>query len=88
MTDSITPEQRCRRVLYRASHRGTKEMDWLLGRYAAAALPAMNGEELALFEEMLALSDPEIEGWIRCDEPPLAFRKIIADIRAFHGLGS
>ena len=39
MTDDA--ETRRRRAAYRACHRGTKEMDWILGRFAEAALPAM-----------------------------------------------
>ena len=32
-------EMRRRRAAYRASHRGTKEMDIILGRYAEAGCP-------------------------------------------------
>ena len=39
MTDDV--ETRRRRAAYRASHRGTKEMDWMLGRYAERALPGV-----------------------------------------------
>jgi len=31
-----------RRALYRAEHRGTKELDWLLGRFARAELGGKN----------------------------------------------
>lgn len=58
------PETLRRRVLYRASHRGTKEMDWLLGRYAQAKVPDMTADELSGFEEFLALPDPEIQNWL------------------------
>jgi antitoxin CptB len=51
-------EERRRRAQYRAAHRGTLEMDWLLGRYAAAALPAMPQAELDRFEGLLTLPDP------------------------------
>ena len=34
MTDDV--ERRRRRAVYRACHRGTKEMDWILGRFRAA----------------------------------------------------
>ena len=49
-------ELRRRRAAYRAAHRGTKEMDWLLGRYGAAHLDAMSEAELATFEQLLSLS--------------------------------
>ncbi|MGE3067409.1 MAG: succinate dehydrogenase assembly factor 2 [Hyphomicrobiaceae bacterium] len=85
-TDDI--EVRRRRAAYRAGHRGTKEMDWLLGRYADAVLPALPVAELAAFEELLALPDPELHAWI-IDPAPIAGRAIaelIGRIRAFHGL--
>ena len=38
MTDDA--ETRRRRAVYRACHRGTKEMDWILGRFAERSLAA------------------------------------------------
>ncbi len=81
-------EMRRRRAAYRAAHRGTKEMDWFIGRFAAAALPAMDGERLDVFERLLALPDPDIEQWLR--EPATVagreFAGLIGEVRAFHGL--
>lgn len=79
---------RRRRAAYRAHHRGTKEMDWLLGRYADAHLENLADTDLAEFERFLELPDPELQKWIL--EPALAagvdFDGLIARIRAFHGL--
>jgi antitoxin CptB len=61
-------EDRRRRALYRATHRGTKEMDWLLGRFATARLPAMNEVQLAEFERLLALPDPDLQVWLLTGE--------------------
>ncbi|TMJ66522.1 MAG: succinate dehydrogenase assembly factor 2, partial [Alphaproteobacteria bacterium] len=44
MTDDV--ERRRRRAVYRACHRGTKEMDWILGRFAQAALADMPSDGL------------------------------------------
>jgi antitoxin CptB len=81
-------ETRRRRAAYRAAHRGTKEMDWLLGRYASARLDAMDAETLATFERVLSLPDPELRGWIldpgSLDESDLL--ATIRDLRRFHGL--
>ena len=41
---------RRRRALWRATHRGSKEMDFLLGRYAEQTLDGMNAAEIAVFE--------------------------------------
>lgn len=84
MPQEIDPQARLRRVHYRANHRGTKEMDILLGRFADAALNEMSAGEMVLFEQMLALPDPQIDGWIRGDQPPEIFADLIQRIRAFH----
>jgi antitoxin CptB len=88
MADETDIDSRRRRAAYRASHRGTKEMDWVLGRYADARLGAMSAEALSLFERLLALPDPEL-----CDmllpphtPAPAEFAGLIAAVRAFHGL--
>ncbi len=52
---------RRRRALYRAQHRGTKEMDHLLGRFAEARLAEMDDAALGLFETLLALPDPDLQ---------------------------
>ena len=81
-------EVRRRRVLWRASHRGTKEMDVVLGRYADSHVPAMTGAELDAFEEFLALSDVDLYRWVI--DPALnasgAHAGLISALRRFHGL--
>ena len=62
MTDDA--ETRRRRAVYRACHRGTKEMDWIVGRFADRAVGTMAPARLALFERMLALPDPDLQDMI------------------------
>jgi antitoxin CptB len=82
-------EERRKRAQYRAAHRGTLEMDWLLGRYAAAALTGMSEPELDLFEGLLTLPDPTLHQWITTGEgfARSDYATLIAQIRTFHGLG-
>lgn len=77
-----------RRAAYRASHRGTKELDWLLGRYAAARLAGLSREELAAFERLLGQPDPDLYDWILYPETLALkeFAALIRDIRRFHQL--
>ncbi|MFY0612632.1 MAG: succinate dehydrogenase assembly factor 2 [Hyphomicrobiaceae bacterium] len=79
---------RRKRALYRAQYRGTKEMDWMVGRYAAAKLDGMSDAELQTFEAFLEVGDPEINAWllaqVACPEP--SFSALIADMREFHAL--
>ena len=80
-------EDRRRRALYRATHRGTKEMDWLLGRYAKARLPAMNEVELAEIEDFITVPDPDLQAWIMAGVPAdPSHEPLVGRIRAFHGL--
>jgi antitoxin CptB len=86
MTDDA--ETRRRRAVYRACHRGTKEMDWILGRFASDAVGTMPPERLALFERMLSLPDPDLEDMILHPELRAAgaFAELVAAVRVFHGL--
>ena len=63
-------------------------MDALVGRYAEARLPHLDGEPLAVFERLLAVADPTLQGWIFAHEPITGseFKCLVNDIRAFHGL--
>ncbi|MFV0368224.1 MAG: succinate dehydrogenase assembly factor 2 [Hyphomicrobiaceae bacterium] len=83
-------DTRRRRATYRAHHRGTKEMDWLLGRYADVHLEGMDSKKLAKFERFLALPDPDLQSWILDAAAPRTpeFADLIEQIRVFHGLHS
>jgi len=86
MTDDA--EMRRRRAAYRACHRGTKEMDWILGRFAEAALAAMPLPSLDLFERMLSLPDPDLQDMILRPElrPGGEYAELVAAVRSFNGL--
>jgi antitoxin CptB len=81
-------ETRRRRAAYRAAHRGTKEMDWLLGRYADAYLAEMDMDALARFERLLAVADPDLQQWILKPDTlgETEFASLIAAMRRFHKL--
>ena len=82
-------DQRRRRALYRASYRGTKEMDWLLGKYAVARLSAMRADDLAAFEELLMLPDDQLQSMILGKVSLNLASELIPHIHAlreFHGI--
>ncbi|MCB1512346.1 MAG: succinate dehydrogenase assembly factor 2 [Hyphomicrobiaceae bacterium] len=81
-------EIRRRRAAYRAHHRGTKEMDWLLGKYADAELAGMDEAALVQFERFLAIADPELHRWIVSPElcADSEFAGLLGQIRSFHAL--
>ncbi len=64
-------EYRRKRLRFRAWHRGTKEVDLLLGPFADTNLDGLDEAGLAGFEALLACSDLEIMDWvIGAAEPP------------------
>lgn len=67
---SAALDERRRRILFRAWRRGVREMDLIMGRFADAHLPTMNDDELAEFERLLDIPDPEIMAWIVGGEAP------------------
>ena len=76
---------RLRRLRYRAWHRGTKEMDLILGPYADAKLPAMPASELDRFEALLEEMDTDLFDWLmgNLPTPPDADHALLADLLAF-----
>ena len=57
-------DARRRKLAFRASHRGMKEMDVILGGYADRTLGEMNNDELDQFEALLEEADPDLHAWI------------------------
>lgn len=74
------------RALYRAVHRGTREMDFLLGKFAEASVQHMDGAELVDFEELLAVPDPELAGALidEVGEFSDEMEALLERIRQFH----
>ena len=79
-------EVRRKRVRFRAWHRGTREMDLLLGRFADAELGGFDDRTLNAFEALLEVSDPELYGWIvgNFEAPPLYDTPLLRRLRQFH----
>ena len=53
-----------KKLLYRANHRGTKEMDLLIGGFANQNLKKLTFEELKEFELLLNFTDKELSSWL------------------------
>ncbi len=78
---------RRRRLRYRASHRGTKEMDLMLGRFVEAKLDTLSEAEVTALEQVIALPDPDLEKMIlgAPHDLPEPAADMLQRIRAFHG---
>ena len=53
-----------KKLLYRSNHRGTKEMDLLIGGFANENLKKLTPEELQEFESLLNFTDKELSSWL------------------------
>ena len=65
----MTEDRKRERLRFRSWHRGTREMDLLLGHFADAHIHALSPEQLTQYEAVLELSDPDLYNWIAGKEP-------------------
>jgi antitoxin CptB len=75
-----------KRLKFRSWHRGTREMDLLLGRFAERRLDAFDDGALRAYAALLEQPDPDIYDWVcgRGDCPDGELRPIIAALTEFH----
>jgi antitoxin CptB len=55
---------RRRKLLFRAWHRGMREVDLIMGRFADAAVEQLTEADLSEFEQMLEVPDRELLAWV------------------------
>jgi antitoxin CptB len=53
-------DDRRKRLLFRCWHRGTREMDLILGRFADAEIAALSEDELSQLERLIEVPDPDL----------------------------
>jgi len=53
-------DDRRKRLLFRCWHRGTREMDLILGRFADAEIASLSDDELGQFEQLIEVPDPDL----------------------------
>jgi antitoxin CptB len=87
VTDSLSGlDDRRKRLRFRAWHRGTREMDLVLGRFVDASLAALPDAEITDLEALMEVPDPELYLWIagNADVPENYDTAIFRKIVAFH----
>ena len=57
-------DDRRRRVLYRAWHRGMREMDLIMGAFCEAEIGSLSDGDLAVFEALIEVPDQTLYAWI------------------------
>jgi antitoxin CptB len=60
---------RRRRLLYRASHRGTRENDFLLGSFVGEVIEGLSEAEIEALEEILEFPDAALADWLTGRQP-------------------
>jgi len=53
-------DDRRKRLLFRCWHRGTREMDLILGRFADAEIADLSDAELEELEQLVEVPDPDL----------------------------
>src|SRR5262245_42377485 len=77
-------DERRKKLLFRSWHRGTRELDLILGPFADAAITELSDGDLDMLEELMRLPDPQLYAWLVGEAPVPAeydrgvFRKLVA----------
>jgi antitoxin CptB len=61
-SDGLDPRRR--KLLFRCWHRGMREVDLIMGRFADAAVDDLSEDELAEFERLIDVPDHEVLAWV------------------------
>jgi antitoxin CptB len=61
---TLSSEIRRKRLLYRSWHRGTREGDLIMGRFAAAHLAGFDEDRLDRYEALLDCTDVDLFDWV------------------------
>jgi antitoxin CptB len=62
-------DERRRRLLFRSWHRGIREVDLVLGRFADRELGGLSDAELDDYEKLLDVPTPDLLAWVMGELP-------------------
>lgn len=83
-SDNLDPRRK--RILFRAWHRGMREMDLVMGRYVEAHVDALSEAELDQLEALIEELDADLLAWITgaSDVPERCDTSVFRAMKAFH----
>ena len=83
-------DHRRRRLLFRAWHRGTREVDLITGRFADAHIGTLSEAEIEAFEQLMDVPEPELYAWVTgtAETPAEHDTALFRRLRAFHLVGA
>ena len=79
-------DPRRRKILFRAWHRGMREMDLIMGRFADDAIAGFSDAELDEFERLIEVLDRDLLSWItgEAEVPENYDSALFRRLKAFH----
>lgn len=85
-----TLDEKRKQLIFRSWHRGTREMDMIMGRFAEAHMADFTENQIAQYEELLQAPDPDIYEWVcRRSEVPANMQSDVTDkLLEYHAYGS
>jgi len=85
MTLSPDTDVRRKRLLWRATHRGIKEMDLILGGFVTRHLNGFSEAEIADLERIMDIPDQDMLSWAtkQADVPPQHASPLLVRILAY-----
>ncbi len=81
-------DDRRKRLLFRCWHRGTREMDLILGRFADVEIATLSDDEVGTLERLIEVPDPDLYAALTGDTPlPAEHASALFDrIKAFRAV--
>ncbi len=82
-------DPRRRRILFRAWHRGTREMDLLMGTFTDSEIRTMSEDDLGVLELLCEAPDRDIFAWLtdKMETPSNYDTELFRRLKAFHTHG-
>jgi antitoxin CptB len=79
-------DPRRRKILFRAWHRGMREMDLIMGRFADAEIGGLSEAELDEFERLIEVLDRDLLSWVTGEAgvPENYDSEVFRRLKAFH----
>ena len=79
-------DPRRRKILFRAWHRGMREMDLIMGRFADAQIGNLSEADLDEFERLIEVLDRDLLSWVtgEAEVPENYDSEVFRQLKAFH----
>jgi len=79
-------DERRRRILFRSWHRGLREMDLIMGRFADAHIAGLSEDDLDVYEALIEVPDRDLFAWLTdaAPTPENYDTAVFRALKAFH----